>query len=134
MKLGSVLDSDILIYHLNGELDDAGEHLFLCAVKEGAHISIVSRIEILGWRGHTEDSLKAAHELLRRLTEHPLDAEIADICISLRQRYRIKLPDAVIAATALRTDLPLMTRNTADFDSIPSLKLINPFEDERDAE
>ncbi len=32
MKLGSVLDSDILIYHLNGELDDAGEHLFLCLI------------------------------------------------------------------------------------------------------
>ncbi|MDM8550386.1 type II toxin-antitoxin system VapC family toxin [Desulfobacterales bacterium HSG2] len=94
MKLGCVLDSDILIYHLNGELDDAGEHLFLRKVKEGAHISIVSRIEILGWQGHTEDSLKAAHELLRRLTEHPLDAEIAGICISLRQNYRIKLPDA----------------------------------------
>lgn len=136
MKAGCVLDSDILIYHLNGELDDAEENLFLHKMKEGAHISIVSRIEILGWRGHTEDSLEAAHELLSRLTEHPLDAEIADICISLRQKYRIKLPDAVIAATALCTDLPLMTRNTADFNSISALKLLNPFEDEeeRDAE
>ena len=42
--------------------------------------------------------------------------------------YRIKLPDAIIAATALAYDLTLLTRNTADFGGIGGLKIINPWE------
>lgn len=52
MNSGCLLDSDILIYHLNGDLDDSGERLFSDMLKQGAHISIISRIEIMGWRGH----------------------------------------------------------------------------------
>ncbi len=39
----------------------------------------------------------------------------------------IKLPDAVIAATALTHSLKLMTRNQADFERIAELTIVNPF-------
>jgi len=38
----------------------------------------------------------------------------------------VKLPDAIIAATALVHGLPLLTRNTTDFSALPGLTLLNP--------
>ncbi len=46
---------------------------------------------------------------------------------SLRTRYSIKLPDAVIAGTAISDDLKLMTRNLADFERVAGLHVVNPF-------
>jgi predicted nucleic acid-binding protein len=40
---------------------------------------------------------------------------------------RMKLPDAIIGATAIAFDLTLVTRNTTDFNSVSELKLINPW-------
>jgi len=128
MKNGCVTDSNILIYHINNELNEYGEYLLTRALKQGAHISIISRIEVMGWPRHTESSLKATEYLLCRFIEHPLNSEVAGICISIRQNYRIKLPDAIIAATALYLDLPLMTRNIQDFKQLSEIKLINPSE------
>jgi predicted nucleic acid-binding protein len=47
---------------------------------------------------------------------------------ALRQQKKTSLADAVIAATALAHDLPLVTRNVDDFKHVAGLKLINPFE------
>ena len=57
-----------------------------------------------------------------------LTSEIIDKTISIRKKYKIKLPDAIIAATALVYDLILFSRNTADFKNIQELKVINPYD------
>ncbi|NMX21216.1 hypothetical protein C5S30_02015 [ANME-1 cluster archaeon GoMg4] len=57
----------------------------------------------------------------------PLTNEIADLTIDIRRRCKIKLPDAVIAATALHEDLILVTRNEDDFKDVEGLKIYNPF-------
>ncbi|MEK7257684.1 MAG: PIN domain-containing protein [Bacteroidota bacterium] len=44
-----------------------------------------------------------------------------------RQFKSIKLPDAIIAATALTHQLTLLTRNVSDFSKIPGLTVVNPF-------
>ena len=55
--------------------------------------------------------------------EQPIKLKTADI----RKAHRIKLPDAIIAATALIYDLILLSRNLADFGKISGLKIINPW-------
>ncbi len=52
---------------------------------------------------------------------------VAEAAILLRRARRMKLGDALIAATALLYDLPLVTRNVDDFKHIAGLRLINPF-------
>jgi predicted nucleic acid-binding protein len=44
----------------------------------------------------------------------------------LRKTYRIKLPDAIIAATSLVYDLTLITSNTKDFKNIKDLQILDP--------
>ena len=56
-------------------------------------------------------------------------SEIADMAISIRRKQKIKLPDAVIAATALEYGYTLISRNDADFRNIPGLLYLNPFTD-----
>ena len=48
--------------------------------------------------------------------------------IELCKQNKIKLPDAIIAATALTEGFTLVTRNTGDFKKIPKLDILNPFE------
>lgn len=57
-----------------------------------------------------------------------LSDQIADFAITLRQNSSIRLPDAVIAATALYLKATLVTRNVKDFRGIEGLSLYNPFE------
>jgi len=49
--------------------------------------------------------------------------------VEIRKQYRIKLPDAIIAASALVYDLTLLTRNLKDFKDIKNLKLLNPWDE-----
>lgn len=56
-----------------------------------------------------------------------MDERVIERAITLRQQKKMSLADAIIAATALAHDLPLVTRNVDDFKHIAGLILINPF-------
>lgn len=62
-------------------------------------------------------------EILLNCVVYSMNEAIKDKCIFLRNNYKIKTPDAIIAATALVFDLPLLTSD-ADFKKINELKLI----------
>ena len=56
-----------------------------------------------------------------------INKAIIDQTIFLRQVYRIKLPDAIIAATAIAHNFVLISRNKKDFENIKGLELLNPY-------
>lgn len=123
-----VIDTNILIYHLNDGLKNNVEYFFRQALESNSYISVITRIEILGWAKHTDESLHKTKALLNILNEQSLTEEVIKLCIKIRQTVSIKMPDAIIAATALHLKLPLMTRNIDDFQKISNLQLFNPFE------
>ena len=57
-----------------------------------------------------------------------LTNDIIEKTIEIRKQTKIKLPDAIIAATAIRLQAKLITANVTDFKSIDSLSLINPLD------
>jgi predicted nucleic acid-binding protein len=59
---------------------------------------------------------------------HSLSPIVVQNTIELCKRSRIKLPDAIIAATALTENYILVTRNIDDFKHITGLELLNPWE------
>lgn len=91
-------------------------------------ISVISQIELLGWFHVSPADLISLQNFVSKATIFPLETRIIEQSITLRQHYKIKTPDAIIAATALVFDLILLTRNLSDFKQIPSLKLVNPFD------
>lgn len=67
-------------------------------------------------------------QLMEYATIIKLSDEIVQRVINIRQERRIKLPDAIIAATAIHYDAILVTRNTKDFKAI-AVETYNPFDD-----
>jgi len=87
------------------------------------HISIITEIELLG-----RHKITASHkELFKGLIDDciviELSQTIKNLSIEIKQKHKIKLPDAVIAASALFLDIPLMTRDHG-FEKIKSLNLL----------
>jgi predicted nucleic acid-binding protein len=78
-----------------------------------ASISVITWIEVLvGCRPQERERVETWLEGFRRW---PVDDAIARESVGLRQLHGLKVPDAIILATAICTGLPLATRNTRDF-------------------
>jgi predicted nucleic acid-binding protein len=71
--------------------------------------SSITRMEVLGYPGLTEAETAVIREFLARLVYLPVTREIEDMTIELRRSRRVKLPDAIIAATAKVHGLRLLT-------------------------
>lgn len=124
MKL--LFDTNIFIYHFNNQLPESGTALLREGIAgEGAY-SVITRIEVLGYK-QSQAAENQAKQLLSQLVELPLSSEIAERTIAIRKGLKIKVPDAIIAATALGYSLQLVSRNEDDFAQIKDLILINPF-------
>jgi predicted nucleic acid-binding protein len=121
-----LLDTNILIYHLQGSLPEELKLKMLEAIElEAAHISIITRIELFAWKGFTPESLAKAQAMVEYLAEEPLIDAIANETIAIRREFNLKLPDAVIAATALCNGWTLVTANSADFKRVTGLSLMS---------
>ncbi|MBF0132948.1 MAG: type II toxin-antitoxin system VapC family toxin [Magnetococcales bacterium] len=129
MSSAYLLDTNVLIDFLNQHPDSIFQERVLTALESRSGISVITTIELLGWRKHTTQTRQGALDLLGILREYPLGRAEAQVAIQLRTRSAIHLGDAIIAATALTHGLPLMTRNMSDFKEIDALTLINPFEE-----
>ncbi len=88
--------------------------------------SIITKIEALGFQGITKNEIRAIDKMLDTGELIYIDTDIAQQTIKLRQEYKVKTPDAIIAATALVNNAELWTANTSDFSNIEDLKLHNP--------
>jgi hypothetical protein len=121
-----LFDTNIFIYHFNGRLNQAGSDLLRKGLSGQGAYSVISRIEVLGFE-QSEKATVQAKRVLARLMEFPLTSEIAERTIDIRRRCKIKVPDAIIAATALEYSLRIVTRNQEDFAKVKDLRLINPF-------
>ncbi|WP_426669824.1 type II toxin-antitoxin system VapC family toxin [Mucilaginibacter sp. McL0603] len=118
-----LIDSNVIIDFFNGSLPEAGRK-FLSAIKPV--ISIITQIEIFGSKHITPEEYDKLKRFIDIATIYPIDEGVALATIDLRLQYSIKLPDALIAATAIHYDLKLVTRNVSDF-KLKNLDIINPY-------
>ena len=119
-----LLDSNIVIYIAKKEL---APEVFAIA-EDAIFLSDVSFMETLGYTFSDESEKQAIENLLSVLFRLPIEEVVVQKVIALRQTRRMKLPDAIIAATALVHDCVLVTRNISDFSGLPGLAILNPFD------
>lgn len=86
-------------------------------------ISFITYIEFLGYSNASE----SLEEFVSLANVIEINKGIIDQTILIRKAYRIKLPDAIIAATTMVYDFTLISRNTKDFEDVKGLKLLNPY-------
>ncbi len=107
--VGALFDTNILIDHLNA-VPQAREEIERF---ESRAISIITWMEVMV--GADADLVEPTRRFLEGFKVIALDDEIADRAVALRRALRVKLPDAVIWATAQTAGRLLVTRNTKDF-------------------
>jgi len=100
---------------MNGIIDDT------------PNISVITKIEVLRFNT-SSDTYKVLEDFIRESSVFDLNDLVVENTISICKSHRIKLPDAIIAATALVYNLILITRNISDFKNINGLELVNPWD------
>jgi hypothetical protein len=121
-----LIDTNAIIDYLSQKLPSAGMEFMNPIVDCVPNVSVISKIEVLGYNT-TDKHYQILSNFMTDATVLDLTGSIVDVCIELRKKYKTKLPDAIIAATAMVYDLSLITRNISDFKSIQGLNIINPY-------
>ncbi|MDZ7810635.1 MAG: type II toxin-antitoxin system VapC family toxin [Arhodomonas sp.] len=109
---GCLLDTNVVIGVLK-ELTPAMEMLRSVGNDTPLAYSAITRMELMGYPGLTAEEGAAIESTLATMTYMGLTHAIEDRAIVLRQNHRIKLPDAIIAATALEYSYRLLTLDEA---------------------
>lgn len=122
-----LIDTNIAIYFLDGHIPPQSIPFLSEVLNFESNISVITKIELLGWNFPNSEKMEVSNEFVESSTVFLLDHEVVEKTIELRRQYKIKLPDAIIAATAIVFDLILISRNDNDFETISDLKYINPF-------
>ena len=118
-----LLDTNVVLDFMGKKLP-AKFQLFLSEIIDNEiNISVINKIELLGFF-FVEQTLI---DFVSFSEVYPINDETIDKTIDLRKRYKIKLPDAVIAATAIINDFTLITHNIKDFRKITELQIIDSF-------
>ncbi len=122
-----LVDTNILIYHFDGSIPAPSKDKLNSIFRKHFTVSVITGMEFLGFRGHTSDSFKKADRFLSFAKVIGIEEAIVAKVIEILRSSAIKLPDAVIAATALIYDLILVTRNSNDFSGC-GVSCFNPFD------
>jgi predicted nucleic acid-binding protein len=124
----ALLDTNIFIYLSKGGLDTGVLNQLKKVTTSGFNLSVISKIELLGYAFPTAYEKNTIEAFVKTATVFALTDDIVDKTIEPRIAHKIKLPDAIIAATALVYNLTLISRNDKDFGDISGLKYFNPFD------
>ncbi len=76
---------------------------------EARYASVITRMELLVFPEITKGEEEGIYRFLMDITVMPLDDGIESIAIEIRRKTRLKLPDAIVAATAVHIGATLIT-------------------------
>jgi predicted nucleic acid-binding protein len=120
-----LIDTNAVIDYLGKKLPEKGMDFMNSIIDALPNVSVITKIEVLGFNA-PEDHYQLLTNFMDDAIVLDLTSNIVDLCINIRRENKTKLPDAIIAATALVNDLILDSRNISDFKSIQGLQVIDP--------
>ena len=118
-----LLDSNVIIDAVKNKIliEDILNHY------DSIYISIITYVEVLGFRFENEEDKSAIQNLLSMIEIVKLGKSIADIAVDIRTFSKMKLPDALILATAKYLEADLITSDIDDFSKIDHrINLVKP--------
>ncbi len=121
-----LIDSNAVIDYLGNLIPTSGMVFLNDIVDLIPNISVITKIEVLGFNA-ADVHYKTLVDFVDDAVVFDLTEQIVDITIQIRKKYKTKLPDAIIAATAMAYNLKLISRNHSDFKNIGGLEVINPY-------
>ncbi len=112
-----LLDTNILIYALKG-VENTRSYF-----ETEPYISVITEIEILGLNGISENEIAIRQTAIEYCKIIPLTQKIIKKAIEIKRIVKVKMPDAIIAATAMEEDFILVTTDKG-FRKIKKLRLV----------
>lgn len=119
-----LIDSNVIIYAMQPEHTNLRQWV----AAHAPAVSAVSYVEVLGYHQLSANEDVLLRQFFAVSTILPIDQDVLDEAVRLRQQRRITLGDALVAATALVHRLSLITHNVTDFTWIKALKVVDPFD------
>jgi len=116
-----IIDSNIIIYASKSTYHSL--LLYLKNNESALKTSAICKIEVLGYHQLKKIEKQYLENFFNAIRVLPIDTDIVNKAIELKQKRNIATPDAIVAATALVHDLPILTQNKKDFDRIESLEI-----------
>ena len=123
-----LLDSNTVIDYIGGLYFGKAKQWLNQHIDEEINVSVITKIEVLSFDPDKDDNYPILIEFFEASNIFELTDDIVNKTIHIRQKQKIKLPDAVIASTALVNGLVLVSRNTKDFKNISDLETVNPYD------
>lgn len=129
MGIKYLWDTNTAIYYLQKQFPPLAEQ-FMDGILQDYQpsISAITEIELLCWKTASEQDLAVLKNFIDDSLVFELENDIKLKTVDLRKGHKIKLPDAIIAATAIVHNLTLLTRNIPDFSQIENLTVIDPWD------
>lgn len=119
-----LIDTNVII-NFFGQKFPASTNTFLSALEP--LISFITYIELFSSNNLQDKDILLLNSFVESATIFTqIDTRIIQTAISIRKNYNVKLPDAVIAATAIVHNLTLISGNIKDFEKIKELDFLNP--------
>ena len=119
-----LIDTNVVIDFSHGIFSEKSKNFVAKVLNKEPVISAITQIELLGF--------SVVPPQIERFVHYTsiigMNDSVIEKTIEIRKHHRIKLPDAIIAATALVNDFTLLTRNIVDFRNIENLNVVNPHE------
>lgn len=121
-------DTNSIIYLLENQIPrQSSERLLEELALNPPIVSVVSELELLSWRRLDAEAIAIIKDFLANSMLVNLTDEVKIKTIEIRRAISIKLPDAIIAASAYVYGVPILTHNSKDFERVPGLKVLDPF-------
>jgi predicted nucleic acid-binding protein len=114
-----LLDTNIVIFYLAGSsrLSDLLQDIIV-------HLSFITELELLSYPGLDSKEMNKVKTFIKECSLHTISDEIKQETIRIRKKYKLKLPDSIIAATAISENIPLFTADN-DFMKVNELSVID---------
>lgn len=126
MGMNMLVDSNVIIDYVSNRIPEKSAKQLDIYFNSNFSVSIISKIEVLGFNTQ-EFELEQLESFIQLSSIVYIDEAVAGKTIEIRRLKRIKLPDAIIAATALVQNCILLSHNTTDFNKIEGLQVLDPY-------
>ncbi len=122
-----VLDTDVFIDYFR-QVEKA--RMFMAKIKDNhiACFSAITQAELLSGDECDEEEIRdRVMDFMISFVIIPVDSDVAQLGGKLKRKFKIKLDDALIAATALKMKAKFITRNLKDFKKVEGLEIQSPY-------
>ena len=113
-KINAIFDSDILINYSKEEINlDIYFNSY-----EKIYISVITYMEIFGYEFKNKNEENLLKSIMEEIDTININEDIINKVIEVRKKFKVKLPDAIIFATATYLNADLITRNEDYFSRL----------------